>query len=517
MKKMKKLAGVFLALVMVVAMAMPVFATNTDNGTSMATKGQITISNATVGQTYDLYRVFELESYNKTNNVYTYKIVDAWKDFCTTGAGKDYVEIDAQGYITWTADTDAAAAEFAKAAIAYAKTNNFEATASKTVEETEALKKGDETTIVFENLDLGYYLVDSTVGTLCNLDTTNNNIQISDKNVKPTTDKEVKEDSTDEYGDKNDAEIGQDVEYKTTITAQKGAINYTLHDKMTGLDFKQVDKITLKKAGEATETDVEDTNYTVKTTGVCAKECSFEVEFNNEFTATLGNGDQIIVYYTATVNKDAVVAGIGNPNKTSLTYGDNPDNLNETEEDETKTYTFEFDLVKTTESNELLTGATFQLFTTEDGTTPIQFVKENGNYRKATEADKTTSADIVVEGGKVTIIGLDGGSSYWLEETVAPDGYNKLAGRVEVKLTEMVIDGEGNASVNIGSGENAGASDAEVNGDTYVSGGVEVENKAGSLLPSTGGIGTTIFYVVGTILVLGAGILLVTKRRMKAQ
>lgn len=519
MKKMKKIASVLLALVMVVAMAMPAFATETETtqGTSSSVKGTITITNATVGQTYTVYRIFELESYNQANDAFTYKIVDAWKPFFAEGAkGAEYATIDGQGYITWKTekDNEAGAAEFAKEAIAWAKANSIAATGTQ-----EAVKAPEEdveeVTIQFAELELGYYLVDSTVGTVCSLNTTDNLVDITDKNVKPTVEKKVEEDSDNSYGDNNDAHIGQEVHYQTTITAQAGAINYVLHDKMTGLDFVEVTGVTL----DGTTVDVK--NYTVKDTDL-EDNCSFEVVFNNDFAATLTANAQIVVSYTAKVNSKAVIAGKGNPNETYLSYGQDPNNTNKTETSETRTYTFAFDLVKTKADAALLTGATFQLYE-GDEETPMNFVKVEGGYRVATDEDiaEDITQDIVVEGGQVNIAGLDGGTTYYLEETVAPDGYNKLAERVKVELTEKDVDAQKVATVHIVTGENdTDTSDnttATVTDDKYVSGGVQVINQTGSLLPSTGGIGTTIFYIVGTVLVVGAGILLVTKKRMKEQ
>ena len=93
-------------------------------------------------------------------------------------------------------------------------------------------------TVVFDNLNLGYYLVDTTLGTLCFLDTTAKEVMIAEKNEEPTVDKEVKEDSTGEFGSTNTAQIGDTVEFRTTIHAKKGAQSYVLHDKCRRSDFE---------------------------------------------------------------------------------------------------------------------------------------------------------------------------------------------------------------------------------------------------------------------------------------
>ena len=144
-----------------------------------------------------------------------------------------------------------------------------------------------------------------------------------------------------------------------------------------------------------------------------------------------------------------------------------------------------------------MNGAEFKLYDAKTEGNEIALIDEgNGVYRVATAAEKAAEGFVsaTIKAGKVTIKGLDSGT-YYLEETKAPAGYNVLAERVEVKIDHANLT-------------------ATVEGDTYVSGGVQVINKTGAELPSTGGIGTTIFYVVGGLLVVAAGVLLVTRKRM---
>ena len=204
MKHARKLASLLLALVMVFALTATAFAEGET--------GSITINDAVVGQTYTIYQILDLESYNASANAYAYKATTAWNTFINSNEIKGvYVEVDAQGYVTWKEDADAAA--FAKAAQKYAKDNSIanQGTVAATT-----------TTVSFAGLDLGYYLVDTTLGTLCSLDTTNPNVVMEEKNEVPTNVKTVEEDSTGNYGEKNDADIGQTVNFKSTITAQAG-------------------------------------------------------------------------------------------------------------------------------------------------------------------------------------------------------------------------------------------------------------------------------------------------------
>ena len=177
MKRTKRIASVLLALVMALSLITTAFAAGEN--------GSITIDNAVVGQTYTIYQILDLESYNKDSGAYAYKATAAWRDFINGADVKSvYVNVDAQGYVTWVKDADVAA--FAKLAQKYAADHNIANQGTKTA---------DSTTVEFTNLDLGYYLVDSTLGTICSLDTTNPSVTIKEKNAKPTVDKQVQENS----------------------------------------------------------------------------------------------------------------------------------------------------------------------------------------------------------------------------------------------------------------------------------------------------------------------------------
>ena len=466
---MKKILSIALVLILMLTVAF-----------AETTGGSITINDAVVGQTYTIYQILDLESYNASANAYAYKATTAWNSFINSDAIKGtYVEVDAQGYVTWKDGADAAA--FAKAAQEYAKKNSIANQGSVTA----------TTTVSFTGLDLGYYLVDSTLGTLCSLDTTNPNVVMQEKNEVPTNVKTVQEDSTNNYGDKNDADIGQTVNFKSTITAQAGAENYVFHDKMSaGLTYTGVTGITLNG------TAVDASNYTVVTTGL-TDSCTFEVRFTQAFCDTLKANDQIVISYTATLNENAVIAGDGNPNTSKVSYGDSS-NTKYTPDSQTKTYTWDVDVFKYTmdgETETALAGATFTLSKNADGSNPIALVSEGNNvYRVAKTGETGTVTEITTDAtGKFTIKGLDA-DTYYLTETQAPAGYNKLAGPVTIVIGENGV----------------------VNGTTEATQGVDVVkvlNQSGTELPSTGGIGTTIFYVIGAALVIGAIVVLIAKKR----
>ena len=545
MKGTKKFASLLLGLVMVLSMSMTAFATGggetpessgSGGGTteSEATEtGKITIDNAVVGQTYTIYEILRLESYDKDKGAYSYKATTAWNTFINSdGIKGTYVNVDGQGYVTWKQDADAAA--FAKAALAYAKDTSHSISATDTKTAASTTTGQTVTTVVFgegdKKLELGYYLLDSTMGTLCSLDTTNTDVTIKEKNEQPTSDKKVEEDSDPGKIDKdrNDADIGQLVNFQSTIIAKEGAENFVFHDEMSkGLTFVKVTEITKitpaiqTEENQETETTsttklTETTDYEVKTSGLGEGDtCSFHVVFRQTFCDTLKDGDKIVISYTATVNENAVIGGDGNTNTCRLGYGD-PGHTSYTKESTTKTYTWKVDAFKYTEEGEgepktevPLADVKFTLSKSDDGSFPINLIKiTDGSaedpktadvYRVAKTGESGVTEIITNATGKFTIQGLDS-DTYYLTETEAPAGYNKA-------VVQVVIDKDGNIKT-----KNAGES-----GDLQSVSEVKILNQTGPELPSTGGIGTRIFYVVGGILVLGAVVLLIAKRRMNAE
>lgn len=469
-KTFKKLFAALLAAALVLAMAVPAFAV-----TNTGTNGSITISNTVKDETYTIYRMFKLDSYNAESNTYSYTVESDWEGFFKTGAGGNYITLDGQNHPTWTAadeNDSTTVAAFAKAALAWA--------ADKKISGTKETATGD--TVTFSDLDLGYYLVDSSLGALCGLNTTNPNATIKEKNEKPEIKKEVQT-SAGDWSRENNAKIGDTVEYKVEIKVADGAQKYTVTDTMSkGLTFNST---SLKVAVGSTFATA-DTDYTLTPT-----ENGFTLELPESYVSTFTKGTVILVTYNATLNKDAVIDGDGNTNKVTLSYG----NHQNTVPSEVTTKSYQFDLVKVDgTTNKLLDGAEFEL---ADGETKLSFVKDTaGNYRVAMTGEDGATTTITVKGGKVNIYGL-AGKTYTLTETKAPDGYNKLVTSETVNLAD-------------GSKTHATIVDS-----VYKDGGVVVENHAGTVLPSTGGMGTTLFYVIGGGLMVAAVVLLVTKKRME--
>ena len=477
MKLLKKYFGVLLAMIMVLSMSTVAFATQGTNDKS----GSITINNAEEGHTYNAYQVLVLESYNTEANAYSYTANKDWEVWLKSQT--QYVSIDDQGYVTWVKDADPAA--FAKAALAHAKEANINPVATRTA---------DSTTVAFTGLNLGYYLIDTTLGTLCSLDTTKPDATMNEKNEVPSQTKEVQEDSDGSWGDENTAEIGDTVNYRTTINAKTGAKGYVLHDVMSaGLTLNPESITVAEPAGVTKGQDASNGDYHVVTTGL-SDGCTFEVVFHQSYLDTITTDTDIVVTYSAVVNENAQVSSSANPNKTTLKYGEG--SKFETVPSETKTYTFKVDVVKTDEDNKVLDGAQFKLFDAKTGGNEIALVEvSDGVYRLAKDGE-TGVEYITTVNGELEIKGFDANTNYYLEETKAPDGYNKLAERVEIAVKEANLE-------------------ASVSNGVWQNDGVHIVNKAGALLPTAGGMGTTILYIIGGVLVVAAGSMLVIRRKRR--
>ncbi len=520
MKLAKKLASLLLALVMVLALAVPAFAAAMEGELS---GGSITINDAMPGETYKAYQVLYLESYDAEKKVYSYKANSEWLEWLKTDA-TDYLVFDAQDYVTWKsvdgetqADTDARAAAFA----VLLKSNLGDKTPAATAVAPAAAEGKEYSTVNLPadgtTLKLGYYLVDTTTGALCSLDTTNPEAMMMEKNEKPTIDKKVNEGDTPK--ETNDASIGDTVNFQITVHARKGAENYVVHDKMS-------EGLTLDKSSIKVEGAVENKDYTVKyptdSTPLCDNNCTFHVEFTKTYLDTIETDTDIVITYSATLNERAVVAGEGNSNEARLDYGEE----SRTETSYTKTYTWEGKVYKYTgegESAKALANAEFTLSKDQDGNDLIKFSKTTGEAGAeiantyVVDPNGTIEKIITTETGKFKILGLDAGE-YYLTETAAPSGYNKLAGPIKVvvsstqdttdqtKLTGSVVyhSYDKKESGYAAEGTNVSNTNDEI----------KVLNNSGTELPSTGGIGTTIFYAVGGVLVLAAVVLLVVKKRM---
>lgn len=503
MKHTRQIFALVLALVLTLGLCATAFADE-------ARPGSITISNPAQGKTYEVFKLLDVveDESDLANEGFIYKLTaDEWATFITSvqdGSGENYFNLFENGgktYVLANENLKPGIADFAAKAKAYAEAKKLKPVQTATASD------GDELTI--SGLDLGYYLVRSNLGILCSLDTTAPNAEVREKNEATVIVKNV-EDTTKKQ---NVAEIGTYVKFTIQITVKdKAPVNYKLVDEMTdGLTF--VNDAEHPLTVTVNENTLGAANYQVAET---TEPRGFTLTFNNNAegnASILKTGDVVTVTYYAQINEKAKIADEANVNKAKVEYGTN----SHTEYDTTETYVWKMNIVKytmeqTTGSDQAkekkLAGATFQLSRDAAGAQVIKLVKVNDTtYRLALPTETDTAVDTITTGktGELVINGLADGE-YYLTETKAPKGYNLLREPVNVTIGH-------NKDANGKLTETSFVADQT---ETDTSGVVKVENNAGAELPSTGGIGTTAFYVLGSAMALGAVILLVTKKRMAA-
>ena len=529
MKRMKKILSVLLSVVMVMAMGITAFAEGGSAGATASTYS-VTISNAT--GSYAIYQVFEGDLSVDSNtgaktlsNVKWGKDVDEFeytiKDADPTTSIAEQKGIDAKEiakYLATKSNDIAVAKDFAKTAIKNVKENSNSGIATTV-----------DGTATFNNLDAGYYVVKNTsVGasesyTEYILQVVGN-VNVNNKAEVPTSQKKVKDinDSTDatetNWQDSADYDIGDEVPFqlKGTIADNYDAYTsyyYAFHDiESEGLTFKKITSVYVMNGSDKTELNSNDYTLKVNTTeGAITDGCSFELIFNNlkaltknGGTALVDKNSQIFVEYTSTLNSKAVLGSQGNPNTMHLEFSNNPNGEEKgtTPNDTVIVFTYKVVINKVDEKGNALTGANFKL----------EKQAENGKWKEV-DAERKSISD-AADGTKkcvFTFTGLDDGV-YRLTETQTPTGFNTID-QITFTVTAHHDISSNHPQLNKLSGEKKSGEITLTSNKNTGSLTSDVVNKEGSILPSTGGIGTTIFYVVGAVLMIGAGVILVSRRR----
>lgn len=526
---MKKVFAAAAAIATVFGLAATTVATANAAGDN-ATLTVSTTDAKFAGKTVNAYKMFSA-TVSGDGQAVSYTLTDEWNPFFKNSTASGLTDVTdanindkANDYVSKL--TGNALVAFATKASNWAQTkaNNITVGATATVSKN-AVTDG-KYTATFTGLDYGYYVVAVPGATLANASSQyatlvsvhSTKVDADIKGDLPTVDKKVQVDGTGK--DATDAKIGDTLTFTltSTIPDMSAYSTYTFNFKDTlskGLTFEQVKSVKVEDKTLSVNTD-----YTV--TPPTAPNNTLTVAMNDFKAKQQANaGKKITVTYTATLNKDAVVGGAGNVNSATIQYSNNPstNGTGDSEPSKVRVFTYGFTVDKYTgdqytDAATRLAGAKFTL-APKNGSA-ISFVQvsagsatANAVYRVANAGETGATTTITTPAnGKVVFEGLKNGE-YTLTETEAPAGYNKLASAIGVKVNGQ-NDGTDttNATVTITYNNDNGSSYNQ----TASNGVIPVRNKSGAILPSTGGMGTIAFTVIG-VLVIALGVAWTLKRK----
>ena len=456
MKNVKKFMSLMIAVVMMMVMTVTTFA---------ATITVTPPENATGENTYTVYKVFDVTS---SGDAVAYKLVGS--DTLTadmTAAGFS----ESNGYVTLANAGDELTAAQIEAIKGFVTDDDIVGTITTT----------DTTAASLANLAEGYYYITTTTGSVVMIKTATDIAAISDKNSITVVDK-VAGSNFDETSKKAIASVGTDLPFTATITVGKGAHDVVFTDTMVGMTFN------------TSSLKIDDADVTAGVAEVTTTTNGFTVTFTDAYINarnTDGNST-IVLTYTGKVTAEALTVDAAN-NTASVTTDDGNENTSRVDVFNAKLTVTKFDGKGTpdvTTDDTALEGSGFKLKNTEGK----YYIKaDDGSISWGTEEEATEVMANTGDGKNVAVFTGLGVGEYTLIESTVPDGYNKADDQtVTVSLSDVT-------------GESLTLEKT-----------ADVINMAGTTLPSTGGIGTTLFYVIGAALVLGSGVLMVSKKRMGA-
>lgn len=512
MKRIKKLAAAMLTAIMMMTMTVTAYAAGSCTLTVNVKTGEGVPTQTLKDQTINLYKLFDVtesKSGETTNYAYTVNTAAGYKDALASVLG---------GTITSTSKDE----EFAKAVLGLGKDNGTEVQNFANKFTTYALKNslgatatsnkitGENTTsYTFNNLDAGYYLVYVTGGkeiqsSLVTVDKDTNTVNL--KTEAPSITKTA---------DNDTVSIGQVVKYTVTgsipDTTGYDQYQYIIHDELSnGLDFVN-DKNGTALGEDATTvnvavalkdgTDASTAPTTANLDTANNKKMSLDLSAWVKANQENNKGKEFTVTYYAKVNANAVVT---EKNKAQLEYGNKPGETTTTTPSEAKTPTYPLDILKKKSgSEEKLAGAKFELYKNatdaKAGTNAITVSGSNGNYVVDSTSSTTVFESVVSIDGKDYNLHLNGlaAGDYWLKETEAPAGFNKLTDPVKITITKT-SDTEWTVKKN------------DTKEEDKI---IDIENSTGSLLPSTGGAGVIVFAGVAILLVFGVAVSFIRDKR----
>ena len=511
MKRMKRIMALMLAAIMMMAMSVTAFAAEGATGTHTLTVNVKSTEPAQdlKGQTINLYKLFDVtESKSGETTNYAYTVNNTYKAALASVLKIGETSKDEE-FVKAVAEQEATIQQFANDFTAKALTDNLGAT------KTSGKITESKTSYEFTGLDAGYYLVYVTGGkeiqsslVTVDADTNTVNLKTEAPSITKTADKET-------------VSIGQVVKYTVTgsipDTTGYAEYVYKIHDELsTGLDFVNDAAGTALEEGATTvtvavafgkgSTDASTAPTTATLDSTNKKKMSLDLSEWVRANQT-NKGKEFTVTYYAKVNKDAVVT---EKNNAKLEYGNNPTDTTTTTPSEAKTPTYPLDILKTKKDSTVkLDGAKFSLYTTEadakNGTNPIKVTGSNGNYVVDSTSATTefeSVENIEGKGYNLRVNGLAEGT-YYLVETKAPDGYNKLTAPVVIKITKSTDTDVNNWTI---------SKDGTVETDKII----DIANSTGSLLPSTGGRGAIAFAVIAALLVFGVAVSFIRDKRKEA-